>query len=229
MELITAVDANKYCHKEGKNLHELKNINLRIESGDFTAITGSSGSDRTILLRLLCGIEKPDKGNIFFCGVDTKDMSKGQRKKLYRYSIGTIFQDEKLNPFVSILNNVASPLILKGEKRREALEKSHAILDDFLISELESNKPCKLSKEQRQMVIIARTIIKNTNTLIADEPTVNLNHDNRGKIIHLFNDLNKTEKATIIISTTDDAILEYAKKIILLKDGVTVIKNRGMA
>jgi ABC-type lipoprotein export system ATPase subunit len=77
---------------------------------------------------------------------------------LLRYIIGTIFQDEKLNPFVSILENISSPLISKGEKRKAALEKSNAILDSFGIGELGIKKPGKLSVEQKQMVIIARPI-----------------------------------------------------------------------
>jgi ABC-type lipoprotein export system ATPase subunit len=146
MEIITAVDANKYYFKDGKNIHILKNINLHIESGDFTIITGTSGFGRTVLMRLFCGIEKPDRGNILFCGVDTKDLPGSRRRILLREIIGTIFQDGKLNPLVSILENVSSPLVLKGEKRKVALEKSYAILDVFGISELGSKKPGKLSR-----------------------------------------------------------------------------------
>jgi putative ABC transport system ATP-binding protein len=211
MEIITAIDANKHCFKDGINLH--------IESGDFIVITGPAGNDRTVLLRLFCGIEKPDKGKIFFCGVDTKNLSKSQHRILLRDVIGTIFQDEKLNPFISILENMSAPLISKGEKRKAALEKSYAILDNFGIGELGSKKPGKLSKEQKQMVIIARTIVKDTHTIIADELTSNLNDDNREKIMRFLDALNKSEKVTIIISTSDDVILKYAKRVIFLKDG----------
>ncbi|MDR3336821.1 MAG: ATP-binding cassette domain-containing protein [Treponema sp.] len=99
MEIITAVNANKYCLEDGKKLHILKNINLHIENGDFVAITGSFGNSGTALLRLFCGIGKPDEGKILFCGVDTKDLSKRQHRILLRDIIETIFRDEKLrNP-----------------------------------------------------------------------------------------------------------------------------------
>jgi putative ABC transport system ATP-binding protein len=227
MEIITAVDVNKYCSKEGKDLHALKNINLHIESGDYVAITGSPENNRTALLRLFYGMEKPDKGKIFFCGIDTKEMPKIQPRILLRYIIGTIFQDERLNPFVSVLENISAPLISKGEKHKIALEKSYVILDSFGFGELGSKKPGKLSEEQKQMVIIARTIVKDPHIIIADEPTANLNNENRKKIIHILDDLNKTNNATIIISTSDDAILEYAKKVIFLSDGAIDTKKSG--
>jgi putative ABC transport system ATP-binding protein len=222
MEIITAVDVNEYCSKDGKIRHILKDINLRIESGDFIAITGSSGNGRTALLRLFCGIEKPDGGKLYFCGVDTKDLSKRQHRVMIRDIIGTIFQDEKLIPFVSILDNVAAPRILKGEKRKTALEKGHALLDSFGIKELEGRKPDDLSKEQKQMVIIARTIIKDPQIIIADELTLNLSNENCKKIMYILRDLNKTRNATIIISTGENAILEYAKKVIFLRDGYAI-------
>jgi putative ABC transport system ATP-binding protein len=225
MEIITAVDVNKYCHKGGKKIHVLKNVNLHIEIGDFTVITGSSESDRTVLLHFLCGIEKPDKGNIFFCGIDTKKMAKWQYKNLHRYSIGTVFHDEKINPFLSIMDNVAAGLMIKGEKRKAALEKSYVLLDNFGVVELGNKKSSKLSEEQKRIIVIARTIIKEPPIIIAGEPTVNLNYDNREKVIHLFNDLNKTKKTTIIISTTDDVILQYAKKVISLIDGAIVMEK----
>jgi putative ABC transport system ATP-binding protein len=221
-EMITAVDASKYCLKDGKNIHILKDINLHIESGDFIAITGTSGLGRTVLMRLFCGIEKPDEGNILFCDVDTKNLSKSQRRILMRETIGTIFQDEKLNPFVSVVENVSIPLILKGEKYKAALEKSRAILDNFGLGELGIKNPGELSKEQKQMVIIARAIIKEPHIIIADELTSNLNYYNREKIMRLLDGLNQSEKTTIIISTSDDAILKYAGKVICLNDGAII-------
>jgi putative ABC transport system ATP-binding protein len=229
MEIITAADVSKYRSKDGKNIHVLKNINLHIESGDFVAITGPSGNSITTLLRLFCGIVKPDEGKIFFCGLNTKELSKWQRKIIPRDVIGTIFQDEKLVPFVSILDNVSAPLISKGEKRKVALEKSYTILDNFGIGELGNKKTGKLSEEQRQMVIIARAIIKESNIIIADEITSNLNNENRKKTIRILEDLNKTKNATIIISTSDDTILEYAKRVIFLRDGtIDMKKSKGM-
>jgi ABC-type lipoprotein export system ATPase subunit len=151
-------------------------------------------------------------------------MTKWQYKNLHRHSIGAVFQGEKLNPFVSILNNVAAGLLTKRERRKAALEKSYALLDDFGIGELANKKPGKLSEEQKQMVMIARTIIKDANIIIADEPTKSLNYKNREKVIHLFNGFNK-KNGTIIISTTDNLILEYAKEIISMKNGTIAMKK----
>jgi putative ABC transport system ATP-binding protein len=218
MEAITAVDVNKYFSKNGNKFQILKNVNLHIEWGDFTAITGSSQNDRTALLRLFCGIEKPDEGKIFFCGVDTKDLSKWQRRTISHELIETIFKNEKINPFVSILRNISAPLISKGEKHIVANKKSYTILDDFGINELWSKKLGKLSEEQKQMVIIARAIVKDPQIIIADELTSYLNNENRRKIIHILNNLNKTRNTTIIISISDNLILEYAKKVIFLND-----------
>jgi ABC-type lipoprotein export system ATPase subunit len=192
----------------------LKDINIKIKTGDFVAITGAVEAEKTALLRLLCLRDKPDKGSIFFTGLDTGTLPRGLKKNLLRYIFGTVFQDDTLYSRISVLKNVALPLLIQKKNTREAFAKSHEILKEFGMEKIEDKKAKDLTREQKKMSLIAKTLIKNTRVIIADGLTENLTGENSIKVINYFQKINKEEKVTIIIATNDDLILGRANKII---------------
>jgi putative ABC transport system ATP-binding protein len=123
--------------------------------------------------------------------------------------------------------NTATPLIKTGERPIVAIARSHVMLKDFNISEIENKKPKEISADEKRLVLIARTMIKKPLVILADEPTANMNNEDREKIANIFKYRNSSEHTTIVISTQDDLLLEQAKKIIFLKDGAMIVKNYG--
>jgi ABC-type lipoprotein export system ATPase subunit len=213
-ELINAINVTK-CHPGSvTNPYTLKDINITIKTGDFVVITGAVETERTALLRLLCLRDKPDKGSIFFTGVDTGTLPRILQKNLLRYIFGTVFQDDTLYSRISVLKNVALPLLIQKKNPREAFAKSHEILKEFGMEKIEDKKAKDLTMEQKKMSVIAKTVIKDTRVIIADKPTENLTGENSVKVIDYLQKMNKDEKITIIIATDDDLILGRANKII---------------
>jgi putative ABC transport system ATP-binding protein len=213
-ELIKAVHVTKFPSGSAKNSYTLNDINIEIKTGDFVAITGSVEAEKTALLRLLCLRDKPDRGSIFFTGVDTGALPRSLQKNLLRHIFGTVFQDDTLYSRISVLKNVALPLLIQKKNPREALARSHEILKEFGMEKIEDTKAKDLTKEQKKMSLIAKTVVKNIRVLIADEVTKNLTAENSIKVVHYFQKINKDEKITIIIATNDDVILGRAHKII---------------
>jgi ABC-type lipoprotein export system ATPase subunit len=213
-ELINAVNVTKVPSRSAKNSHILKEINIKIETGDFVAITGPVEAEKTALLRLLCLRDKPDKGSIFFAGVDTGTLSHGLKKNLLRHIFGTVFQNDTLYSHISVLQNIALPLLMQKKNPGEAFAKSHEILEELGMEKVEDTKAGDLTNEQKKMTIIVRTVVKNIRVLISDEVTKNLTTENSIKVANYFQKINEDKKITIIIATNDDVILRRAHKII---------------
>jgi len=217
--LLSLVNLNKN-YEDGKIVvHALKDINLEVEKGEFTAIAGPSGSGKSTLLNLIGCLDKPSSGKIFISGIDTSTYSKKELANIRREKIGFVFQSFNLIPILTAFENVAFPLSLLGQNGDLIERKVKSILGDVGLDGLENRYPRELSGGQQQRVAIARSLVKEPSIILADEPTANLDSATGADILNLMKELNEQKEATFIFSTHDPAVIDRAKRVVRLHDG----------
>jgi len=217
--LLNLLNLNK-DYEDGKIVvHALKDINLEVEKGEFTAIAGPSGSGKSTLLNLIGCLDKPSSGKIFISGIDTSTYSKKELANIRREKIGFVFQSFNLIPILTAFENVAFPLSLLGQNGDLIERKVKSILGDVGLDGLENRYPRELSGGQQQRVAIARSLVKEPSIILADEPTANLDSATGADILNLMKELNEQKEATFIFSTHDPAVIDRAKRVVRLHDG----------
>jgi putative ABC transport system ATP-binding protein len=199
----------------------LRNINLQVEEGEFTAIMGPSGGGKSTLLYLLGLIDMPTSGSISFMGQDTLSLSEKQRTRLRRGSMAFVFQNFNLADELTVSENVELPLIFVGMKRRLRKERVAEVLDELKLSHRSRHYPQQLSGGQQQRVAFARAMVSRPKLLLADEPTGNLDSKNGTVILDLLTEHNR-KGATVVMVTHSRKNASYAHRIIRLLDGVLV-------
>jgi putative ABC transport system ATP-binding protein len=217
--LLSLVNLNK-DYEDGKIVvHALKDINMEVEKGEFTAIAGPSGSGKSTLLNLIGCLDKPSSGKVFISGIDTSTYSKKELANIRREKIGFVFQSFNLIPILTAFENVAFPLSLLGQNGDLIERKVKSILGDVGLDGLENRYPRELSGGQQQRVAIARSLVKEPSIILADEPTANLDSATGAEILNLMKVLNEQKEATFIFSTHDPAVMDRAKRVVYLHDG----------
>ena len=199
----------------------LRNINLQVEEGEFTAIMGPSGGGKSTLLYLLGLIDMPTSGSISFMGQDTLSLSEKQRTRLRRGSMAFVFQNFNLADELTVSENVELPLIFTGMKRRLRKERVAEVLDELKLGHRSRHYPQQLSGGQQQRVAFARAMVSRPKLLLADEPTGNLDSKNGTVILDLLTEHNR-KGATVVMVTHSRKNASYAHRIIQLLDGVLV-------
>jgi len=198
--LLETINLKKtYDHKNG-TINLFDNVNIRINRGDLIALVGPSGSGKSSFLHLLALLDDPTKGKILLKNKDTKDFSDEEKDQARRKNISIIFQDNNLLTDFTALENVIMPLIIKGEKTNTSIEKATKLLKDVRISNRINHFPNELSGGEQQRVAIARALISETDLILADEPTGNLDYKTSEDIFSYFLKLKKLNK-TIIFAT----------------------------
>jgi cell division transport system ATP-binding protein len=196
----------------------LRQVNLHLEHGSFTFLSGASGAGKSSLLSLLSLSQKPTQGTIHLFGQDVTDLPRAGLPRLRR-KIGTVFQDYQLLNHLTVAQNVALPLKIIGEPREEIAAKVKELLAWIGLDGFKDVRPPLLSGGQKQRVAIARAVINNPLLILADEPTGNLDHELSMKLMYLFRSLNKVG-ATIVFATHDDSLIEaFDYPVIYLRDG----------
>jgi putative ABC transport system ATP-binding protein len=199
----------------------LRNINLQVEEGEFTAIMGPSGGGKSTLLYLLGLIDMPTSGSISFMGQDTLSLSEKQRTRLRRGSMAFVFQNFNLADELTVSENVELPLIFMGMKRRLRKERVAEVLDELKLGHRSRHYPQQLSGGQQQRVAFARAMVSRPKLLLADEPTGNLDSKNGTVILDLLTEHNR-KGATVVMVTHSRKNASYAHRIIQLLDGALV-------
>ena len=195
--LIETVNLKKtYNHKNG-TIDLFDNVNIKIKRGDLIALVGPSGSGKSSFLHLLALLDDPTKGKILLKNKDTKNFSEEEKNRARRKNISIIFQDNNLLTDFTALENVIMPLIIKGEKTISSIEKAKKILKDVKILNRTNHFPNELSGGEQQRVAIARALISETDLILADEPTGNLDYKTSEDIFSYFLKLKKLNKAII--------------------------------
>jgi len=206
----------------------LKNINFEIYSSEFVILFGPSGAGKTTIIDLVAGLDKPDEGEIFVRDEDITQLDEDSLAHYRNKRIGLVFQEFNLIPNMTALENVVLPLVFDNFSRRLREEKAKKILTDLGLNERFNHRPFELSGGEQQRVAVARAMINNPWILLVDEPTGDLDSKNAEDIMNLLSKLNKVSKRTILMVTHNLDYLQYADRVLMLKDGniVNEIKNK---
>ena len=203
---------------EHGEVHALSDVSLRVESGEFVAIQGASGSGKSSLLNILSCLDTPTKGSYFLEGMDVRGHSADELAEIRNRRIGFIFQNFNLLPRTSAVENIQLPLLYAGLPYKEQERRAIGALERVGLVGRDKHYPSQLSGGQQQRVAIARALVMNPSIILADEPTGNLDSTAGVEIVELLQRLNE-EGVTIILVTHERDIAACAKRQISMKDG----------
>lgn len=198
----------------------LRDITMDINDEDYIAVMGHSGSGKSTLLRTIGALEIPTQGEVIIEGLNTRNIDQEDLVSLRAKAIGFVFQDFRLLPQLTALENVMVPL-LPYEKYNSARKKAMELMERVGLSNRISHRPQEMSGGEQQRVAIARALIRNPKVLLADELTGNLDTDTRDSIMELLDELNRQGLA-IVVATHDQEVMAHAKRRIMLRDGAII-------
>ncbi len=226
MEILKSVDLEKVYHDNGVPVHALKGINLEIEKGEFTVIAGPSGSGKTTLLNLLGALDKPTKGHVYFNGEDLYSRKRKELSRLRLEKFGFVFQAYNLIPVLTALENIEFSMMLLGIPEKQRHEKAIKLMEELGIAELANKRPNEMSGGQQQRVAVVRAIVNDPEIVFADEPTANLDSKTSANLLDLMQEMNEKKNITFIFSSHDKQVMERAKRLLILKDGMLEKEER---
>lgn len=219
MSIVECRDINK-TYQQGKiEVHALKGVSLSIDEGGFVALAGPSGSGKTTLLNIIGGLDQPDGGSVSVDGNTFEKMTQSQLALLRLHKVGFIFQSYNLIPVLSAVENVEFVMLLQGVQAAQRRERAKAILDDVGLEGKYDRRPAELSGGQQQRVAVARAIVSNPSIVLADEPTANLDSKTGNGLLKMMKKMNEEKKVTFIFSTHDNMVMDYARRLVLIRDG----------
>jgi putative ABC transport system ATP-binding protein len=202
-------------------VHALSEVDLTVERGELVAVMGPSGSGKSTLLTIAGSLEEPTSGQVLVEGTDLADISRSERAKLRRRSIGYVFQDFNLLPGLTALENVTLPLELDGTRARAAQETGLKALEELDVAEHADRFPDELSGGERQRVAIARAIVGTRRLLLADEPTGALDSLNGEAVMRLLRVATRRGVAGVVV-THEAYLASWADRVVFLRDGNVV-------
>jgi lipoprotein-releasing system ATP-binding protein len=219
--ILSAQELSKSYQTNKKNvLNVLKSVSLEIEENKISLIVGASGAGKSTLLHLLGGLDRPDNGKVLY---DQKNIFDFSNEKLARFrneNMGFVFQFHHLLPEFTAKENVAIPLMIKGESLNKALNKSNSLLESVGLGDRVDHKPAELSGGEQQRVAVARALANDPKIIFADEPTGNLDSANSESIHKLIFELRDKFQKTFVIVTHNPELMKLADIIFEIKDGV---------
>jgi putative ABC transport system ATP-binding protein len=219
MHIVECVDVNKTYHQGQVTVQALKNVSLTIKKGEFLAVAGPSGSGKTTLLNMIGGLDAIDSGRICVDGKMFETMSQSQLADLRLHKIGFVFQAYNLIPVLSAIENVEYVMLLQGLPSKERRSKAMSILDEVGLEGKYNRRPAELSGGQQQRVAVARAIVSSPAIVLADEPTANLDSKTGQGLLEMMQTMNTEKQITFIFSTHDRMVMEYARRLVKLRDG----------
>jgi len=204
------------------NLQVLKGISLEIAAGEVVSVVGPSGAGKTTLLQILGTLSKQDTGNITINGIRTNQLNGNKLARFRNQNIGFVFQFHQLLPEFNALENVCIPGFIANRPRNEVEQRAKELLDFLGLLERLDHKPSELSGGEQQRVAVARALINDPEVILADEPSGNLDTENKQELHKLFITLRDRFQKTLVIVTHDRSLAEMADRIISMKDGLIV-------
>ncbi|HNQ81693.1 MAG: ABC transporter ATP-binding protein [Acidobacteriota bacterium] len=218
--LIETEGLIKTYSDNGVQVPALRGVDLTIHAGEFTAIVGPSGSGKTTLLNIISGLDKPTSGKVWLDGRLVSDMSGAELSDFRRDHIGFIFQAYNLIPVLKVEENIEYIMLLQGVPKEERHRRVHDILRDVDLEDYAHRYPNRLSGGQQQRVAIARAMVSHPLMILADEPTANLDSKTGADLLDMMRHLNAEHGMTFIFSTHDRMIVDKAKRVIVIRDGI---------
>jgi lipoprotein-releasing system ATP-binding protein len=203
-------------------LKVLKGIDLLVSEKEVVAIVGASGAGKTTLLQILGTLDRPDDGVILYNNNDIGKLRGKQLASFRNNNIGFVFQFHQLLPEFTALENVCIPAYIAGRAKAEAERRASELLGFLNLGDRLDHKPSELSGGEQQRVAVARALINNPSVILADEPSGNLDTENKTELHKLFFRLRDTFNQTIVIVTHDRQLAGMSDRILQIKDGLII-------
>ena len=222
MAIVETKDIKK-TYKQGKvKVEALCGVDLIVDKAAFVALAGPSGSGKTTMLNIIGGLDLPDSGSVIVDNNKFADMNQAGLASLRLHKIGFVFQAFNLIPVLSAIENVEYVMLLQGVPKIERYNRAKAILDDVGLEGKYNRRPAELSGGQQQRVAVARAIVSGPAIVLADEPTANLDSKTGEDLVLMMKKMNTEKKVTFIFSTHDNMVMDYATRLVTIKDGLIV-------
>jgi putative ABC transport system ATP-binding protein len=219
MSLIEIQNLNKVYNTTSIPVQAIKNVSLKIDQKEFTAIVGPSGSGKTTLLNIMGGLDKPTDGRILIDDLEITALSSGKLTEFRLNKIGFVFQAYNLIPVFTARENVEFIMLLQGIDKEERTRRAQQLLEAVGLKERLDSMPAQLSGGQQQRVAIARALASHPAFVLADEPTANLDSVSAENLLDIMESLNQNNNMTFVFSTHDQKVINRAHRVIVLEDG----------
>ena len=222
--LLKAANIKKTYNHASSSLEVLKGIDLEIEKGAFISIVGPSGAGKSTLLHILGCLDKPDDGVVVIDNEDIYSLTDPKRAKIRNNKIGFVFQFYHLLGEFTALENVVLPLLVKENRQinNKLKERGRELLALVGLEKRSEHKPNQLSGGEQQRVAIARALINDSDLILCDEPTGNLDSESGKKVIDLLVQLNKKNNQALVVVTHDEDIAKISPDVIHMRDGLLI-------
>lgn len=222
MSVIVTKDLSKVYDEGPVAVHAVNHVDLEIKQGEFTAVVGPSGSGKTTLLNIIGGLDQPTSGSVRVNDVELGSMKENDLINFRLNNIGFVFQSYNLIPVLTAKENTEFIMLLQGASDKERHARVSTLLEEVGIAEQANKRPSEMSGGQQQRVAVARALASRPKFVLADEPTANLDSKSAERLLDLMLKLNADENVTFIFSTHDQRVIDRARRVITLEDGVIV-------
>lgn len=223
--IIKTVGLSRHYKVGKEKIIALDNVDLEIERGKICCILGTSGSGKSTLLNMLAGLEKPSAGTVEIGKYRIDKLSEADLAKFRQKFTGFVFQSYNLIPTLTALENVALPLVFKGEDKSIREQKAKEMLKLVGLENRAGHRPTEMSGGQQQRVGIARAFVSDPKVIFADEPTGNLDSKTTSEVMKLISKLVHEKNQTMVLVTHDENVAKYADIIVRISDGKIISKE----
>lgn len=226
MSTVRCIDLCRFFAQGDQTIRALDHVNLEIDEREFVCLSGPSGSGKTTLLNAIGGLDKPTSGEIWVAGRRIDNLGKAELANMRLHNIGFVFQAYNLIPVLTARENVEFVMQVQGVSANVRRDRAMELLQEVGLGDMENRRPAQLSGGQQQRVAVARAIVSRPAMVLADEPTANLDSVTAEHLMGLFVALNDKHRTTFIISTHDQRVMSYARRLIGLVDG-RIVKDEN--
>jgi putative ABC transport system ATP-binding protein len=220
--MIAVQGLRKSIRNGPRTVDILKGLDFTIAKGEFVAIMGASGSGKSTLLGLLAGLDTPTSGDVHLNGTAISYLPEDKLAQVRGKTVGFVFQSYQLIPTLTALENVLLPHELNADSAVDGLPRARQLLTSVGLADRMDHYPVQLSGGEQQRVALARAFVLHPPIVLADEPTGNLDTTNGAHILQLLLELNRIEGTTLVLVTHDPVLAEYARRRIVLRDGLII-------
>ena len=224
-EALVARGISKSFREADSDLKVLENLELVVQHGERVAILGRSGSGKSTLLHILAALVDPDSGDVIIDGESILEASPGRRAEMRSQSMGFIYQFHHLLSDFSAVENVAMPLLIRGEERKESLRKAEELLHQVGLADRLEHRPFQLSGGERQRVAVVRSLVTHPTLVLADEPSGNLDTSNAQQVLELLQHLTVKSGTSFVLVTHDESLALAMDRQLILEDGYLHVRQ----